>query len=115
MAGVSGRYDKQLRDARLYMSQPTLRHWPIETIASIYYTEERNPATEISEPFNVNRTGVSVQQERKLGNSYVWTYGYRYERAVTFDPEPGAYGGGHHHHGDARGHRGIIHQFGKRS
>lgn len=89
VAGVSGRYDKQLRDARLYMSQPTLRHWPIETIASIYYTEERNPATEISEPFNVNRTGVSVQQERKLGNSYVWTYGYRYERAVTFDPEPG--------------------------
>jgi urease accessory protein len=28
---------------------------------------------------------------------------------APFDPEPGAYGGGHHHHGDERGHRGIIH------
>ena len=89
VVGVSGRYDTQLHEARLYISQPTLRQWPIETIASIYYTEERNPQTNISEPFNVDRKGVSIQQERKLGNSYVWTYGYRFERAVTWDPEPG--------------------------
>jgi outer membrane protein assembly complex protein YaeT len=89
VVGVSGRYDTQLHDARLYISQPTLRQWPIETIASVYYTEERNPETELTEPFNVDRKGVSIQQERKLGNSYVWTYGYRFERAVTWDPEPG--------------------------
>jgi urease accessory protein len=34
---------------------------------------------------------------------------------APFDPEPGAYGGGHHHHGVERGHRGIIHQFGKKT
>jgi outer membrane protein assembly complex protein YaeT len=87
--GVSGRYDKQLHEGRLYLSQPTLRNWPIETIASVYYTEERNPETNVSDAFNVDRKGASIQQERKLGNSFVWTYGYRFERAVTWDPEPG--------------------------
>ena len=84
--GVSSRYDAQLREGRFYMSQPTLRHWPIQTTASIYYREERNPATQITDAFHVDRRGASLQQERKLKDSYVWTYGYRFERAHTFDP-----------------------------
>ena len=31
---------------------------------------------------------------------------------APFEPEAGAYGGGHHHRDDPVGHRGIIHQFG---
>jgi outer membrane protein assembly complex protein YaeT len=86
--GVSSRYDAQLREGRLYMTQPMLLHFPIQTTASLYYREERNPATQISDAFNVNRKGFAVQQEKKLKNAYVWTYGYRFERARTFSPIP---------------------------
>ena len=71
------------------MSQPSLRYWPIETTATVYYREEQNPATDVGDAFDVDRRGVSIQQEKQLGNSYVWSYGYRYERARTFDPLPG--------------------------
>ena len=29
---------------------------------------------------------MSLLQERKLANQYVWNYGVRYEQARTFDP-----------------------------
>jgi outer membrane protein insertion porin family len=86
--GLASRYDGQVREGRVYMSQPMLLHWPIQTTASVYYRDERNPATSISDAFNVDRRGASIQQERKLKNDYVWTYGYRFERARTFDPLP---------------------------
>jgi outer membrane protein assembly factor BamA len=89
VAGFSARYDAQLREGRVYLTQPTLLHWPIQTTASVYYREERNPETSISDAFNVDRRGASIQQERKLKNDYVWSYGYRFERARTFDPLPG--------------------------
>jgi len=88
VVGMSARYDSQLHEARLYMTQPTLLHWPVQTIAGLYYREERNPQTQITEAFNVDRKGVSLQQEMKLKDSYVWTYGYRFERSQTFDPIP---------------------------
>ena len=84
--GFASRYDAQIKEGRVYMSQPTLRHWPIQTTAAVYYREEENPATAISDAFNVDRRGASVQQERRLKHDYVWTYGYRFERARTFDP-----------------------------
>jgi outer membrane protein assembly factor BamA len=86
--GLASRYDSQIREGRVYMSQPTLLHFPIQTTASVYYREERNPATQVSDAFNADRRGISLQQERKLWESYVWTYGYRFERARTFDPVP---------------------------
>jgi outer membrane protein assembly complex protein YaeT len=86
--GFGSRYDARVREGRLHVSQPTLRHRPIQTTASVYYREERNPATSISDAFNVDRRGASIQQERRLKSDYVWTYGYRFERARTFDPVP---------------------------
>jgi len=86
VVGLASRYDSQLREGRLYLSQPSLFYFPIQTTASLYYREERNPETQISDAFNVDRKGFSIQQERKLKDSYVWTYGYRFERARTFDP-----------------------------
>jgi outer membrane protein assembly factor BamA len=87
VVGMGARYDSQIHEGRLYMSQPTLRYWPVQTTASVYYRDERNPATQISDAFNVDRRGASIQQERKLKDAYVWTYGYRFERARTFAPE----------------------------
>jgi len=88
--GMSARYDAQLREGRLYLSQPTLRHWPVQTLASLYYSEERNPATQVSNAFNIDRKGIAIQQEKMVKDSYVWTYGYRFEQARTFAPLLGA-------------------------
>ena len=90
--GLSGRYDSSLREGRLYLTQPSLLYWPVSTTAAVYYREERNPATNVADPFNVDRLGLSIQQERKLANSYVWSYGYRWERARKFDPIAGVRG-----------------------
>ena len=85
--GLQTRYDSQTHDARLYFSQPTLRYFPRQTIASVYYRQERNPATSTSNAFNLDRTGVSVEQEAKLADDYVWSYGYRFERARNWSPD----------------------------
>ena len=57
--GLSARYDAQLREGRVYLSQPSLRYWPVETTASVYYREERNAESALADPFNVDRYGVS--------------------------------------------------------
>jgi outer membrane protein assembly factor BamA/autotransporter translocation and assembly factor TamB len=85
--GLQTRYDSQIRDARIYFSQPTLHYFPLETIASVYYREERNPATSTTEAFNFDRQGVSIQQEMKLQDHYVWSYGYRFERSRNWSPD----------------------------
>ena len=84
--GLSSRYDGQVREARVYFSQPSLRYWPVQTLASVYVRQERNPETRVGQPFAIDRRGVSVQQERTMRNAYVWNYGFRYEEARTFDP-----------------------------
>jgi outer membrane protein assembly factor BamA len=90
VTGFRARYDGEVRDFRGYINQPSLRYWPIETIASVYYRDEHNPVTTLTSPFNIDRRGVSIQQERELGDAYVWNWGMRYERARTFDPRPNA-------------------------
>jgi outer membrane protein insertion porin family len=85
--GIRSRYDGQIRDVRLYVNQPALAH-SVETTLSLYYREELNPPTELSDPFDISRKGASIQQHRRLLNNYVWTYGYKYERALTSTPTP---------------------------
>lgn len=86
--GLRTRYDSQLREARLYFSQPLLRRFPLKTIASSFVRQERNPATSDTDPFNVDRIGMSVQQEASFRKSYLLNYGYRLEKSRTFDPGP---------------------------
>ena len=90
VVGVTSRYDADLREVRGYISQPSLRYWPIRTIGNVYYSEERSPTTELTERFNTDRKGGSIQQELEFRKSLVWNYGFRYEVARTFDPRPGA-------------------------
>jgi outer membrane protein insertion porin family len=85
--GIRSRYDGQIRDVRLYVNQPALVD-SAETTLSLYYREERNPPTELSDPFDISRKGASIQQHRRLLNDHVWTYGYKYERALTLTPTP---------------------------
>jgi len=85
--GIRSRYDGQLRDVRLYINQPALAQ-SRETTLSLYFREELNPPTELTDPFDISRKGVSIQQQRRLRNNYLWTYGYKYERAHTLTPTP---------------------------
>jgi outer membrane protein assembly complex protein YaeT len=83
--GLTSRYDKQLHEGRLYLNQPALKYLP-KTTGSIYFREELNPPTEITDPFDVTRKGLSVESEHRLHNLYVLKYGYRLERAHTLTP-----------------------------
>ena len=84
--GLQARYDKQLKDGRIYINQPALASLPISTTGSIYFREDLSPPSEITRAFNASRKGASIQQEVKLLDSYVWGWGYRYEHARTFQP-----------------------------
>ena len=83
--GLRSRYDRQLHEGRIYLNQPALTYLP-KTTASIYLREELNPPTELTDPFDTSRKGVSIQQEMKLEDRYVLTYGYRLERVHTLTP-----------------------------
>ena len=87
--GASGRYDSEIHEGRIYISQPSLRSWPRKTTASVYFRKDLNPPTEQTDPFDISRQGASIQQEVQFRNSYVWSYGYRYELATTVEPSLG--------------------------
>ena len=86
--GLRARYDGEIREGRAYYSQPSLRYFPVQLTGAVYFFEDRNPSTNLTRRFNVDRKGASIQGETKLRDRYVWSYGYRYERARTLDPEP---------------------------
>ncbi|MFN7985644.1 MAG: translocation/assembly module TamB domain-containing protein [Vicinamibacterales bacterium] len=83
--GLRSRYDAQLHEARVYFTQPSLLTWKVKTAVSAYTSREEDPATSLSGAFTIDRIGASISQERELRNHYVWNYGFRYERAHTFD------------------------------
>ncbi len=86
--GFRGRYDSQLREARVYFSQPLLTRFPVKTIASPYLRHEIVPEKELVAGFNVDRLGFSLQQEAALGGKMLLNYGYRIERTHTYDTGP---------------------------
>ena len=87
--GAQGRYDSEIHEARIYVSQPSLRSWPRKTTASVYFRQDLNPPTEQTDPFDISRQGASIQQEAQFHKVYVWSYGYRYELATTLEPSLG--------------------------
>jgi outer membrane protein assembly complex protein YaeT len=87
--GMHGRYDSEIHEARVYVSQPSLRSWPRKTTASVYFREDLNPPTEQTDPFDISRQGASIHQEAQFRKVYVWSYGYRYELATTLEPSLG--------------------------
>jgi outer membrane protein assembly factor BamA len=50
-----------------------------------------NPATDETDPFNVDRVGFSLQQEAGLRRHYLLNYSYRFERSRTYDTGPEAF------------------------
>ena len=57
----------QLREARLYISQPSLRYWPLETTANRLLPRGAQPDHRDHRARSTSsRKGVSIQQEREL-------------------------------------------------
>ena len=83
--GLRSRWDRQVHEGRLYITQPDLTYFP-KTTGAIYLREELNPPTELTNPFDISRRGASIQQEKKLQDLYVLTYGYKLERVHTLTP-----------------------------
>jgi outer membrane protein assembly complex protein YaeT len=87
--GFSTRYDGEIREGRAYINQPALRYFPVELTGAVYTFEDRHPPTTLTRRFNVARKGASIDGETELRDRYRLSYGYRYERARTRDPQPG--------------------------
>jgi outer membrane protein insertion porin family len=85
--GIRSRYDGQVTDVRIFLNQPELTRRS-ETTVSLYFREELNPPTELTDSFDTSRKGASIQQQRRLRNRNAWTYGYKYERTHTLTPTP---------------------------
>jgi len=83
--GLRSRYDRQVHEGRLYINQPNLTYFP-KTTGALYFREELNPETELTDPFDISRKGASIQQEKKLRDQYVLSYGYKLERVHTLMP-----------------------------
>jgi outer membrane protein assembly complex protein YaeT len=77
-AGVRVRYDGWLREVRLYLSQPQLRNFPLKSNATLFYSKEFLSRDE-GEELLATTAGLSIDQELKLKNLYVFSAGYRYE------------------------------------
>lgn len=80
--GFRGRYDADLREGRVYFSQPLLRRFPLRTVATTFFRREIQPS------FRTDRVGFSVQEESRFRDFYLVSFGYRLERAETRDRMP---------------------------
>lgn len=80
--GLRGRLDREIRETRLFFSQPLLERLPLQTIATTYLRRERFP------DFINDRVGVSAQQELRFRQRYTMNYGYRLENVRTYDRVP---------------------------
>jgi outer membrane protein assembly complex protein YaeT len=84
--GVRGRYDRRVREGRVYFNQPSLRIWPVETSASLYFRSDRAARDTATRRIDLERLGLTVQEDKPLGKLYRSSLGFRLERARTIDP-----------------------------
>jgi outer membrane protein assembly factor BamA len=80
--GFRARYDSEVHEARAYLSQPFLRNWPLQSTTTLFARRE------LQANFITDRTGVSLLQEARWKDKYIFNYGYRFESTRTFEKEP---------------------------
>lgn len=77
---------------------------PVELMRAAYHLGNRHVPVEVGEGWlRLGADHVLAEMLNGLGAEVK-------EEQAPFEPEAGAYGGGHKHHGE--GHGGLIHQFG---
>jgi outer membrane protein assembly complex protein YaeT len=81
-AGIRGRYDSRLQEARVYFEQPSLRRLPVRLVTTGFRRRELNTT------FITDRTGGSAYLEYRWRRPYLFNFGYRFEQTHTFEREP---------------------------
>ncbi|MEW5974226.1 MAG: translocation/assembly module TamB domain-containing protein [Acidobacteriota bacterium] len=82
--GLRTRFDGETREVRGYFSQPFFRGLPLKS--NLIGFRRREAPANVS--FVTDRVGFSLQQEARLRNRFILSYGYRLDRTHTFDREP---------------------------
>jgi outer membrane protein assembly complex protein YaeT len=91
IVGFRGRFDSDVREARGFFSQPLIRSLPLRTDATTFFRREfqRTPLGDgTQDVFITDRVSASVQEGWQLRNRFFLTFGYRFERAHTYEQVP---------------------------
>gem|GEM_PF-977170 len=83
--GLRLQYDSELRDARVYFSQPSTSGFFLKTAAAIYAQRQA------VEPFITHRYGFTISEDAPFTRHDLLTFGYRVEQASAryINPAPG--------------------------
>lgn len=81
-AGVRGRYDSRLQEARTYFEQPSLLSLPVKLVTTGFVRRELNQV------FLTDRTGGSAYLDFRWKKAYQASFGYRFEQVHTFERKP---------------------------
>ena len=82
LLGFRSRYDSDLHEVRGYFGQPFSFKLPSVFSATTFRRRE------FQEAFTTDRIGFSLLHELELRENMVYSYGYRNERAHTYEKEP---------------------------
>lgn len=91
VVGFRGRFDYDVREVRGFFSQPLIRSLPLRTDATTFFRREfqRTRLDDgTQDVFITDRMGASVQEGWQLLNRFFLTFGYRLERAHTYEAVP---------------------------
>jgi outer membrane protein assembly complex protein YaeT len=84
--GLYTRYDRDLQEARLYMTQPFVKRLPLKINFAGYFNRFTHyaPGTS-SKTYIDDHFGFTIDNETRFRKDYVLTYGYQLERARVID------------------------------
>jgi outer membrane protein assembly complex protein YaeT len=84
LLGLRSRVDRDYQEGRLYLTQPPLRQLPLQSTITGYWTDEK-----VRDAYDLETLGFTFQQEGRLREKFLFSYGYRYEKkhaSVLSDP-----------------------------
>ena len=79
LLGLRTRLDQDYQEGRFYVTQPPLRQLPLQSTITGYWKDEK-----VQDAYDLRTRGLTFQQEGRLREKYLFSYGYRYERKRVF-------------------------------
>jgi outer membrane protein assembly complex protein YaeT len=75
LLGLRTRFDRDYQEGRLYLTQPPLKQLPLQSTITGYWEKEK-----FQNRYNLETRGLTFQQEGRLRENFLFSYGYRYEK-----------------------------------
>lgn len=82
LLGFGLHLDKRLTDFKLYFRSPYFLKKKVDTEVFAFVKRSKEAA------FTIDRSGITLQQQVRLGKASLLSYNYTYERTRTFDWDP---------------------------